>query len=695
MGGKDRCDGYSDIILKDSEIGDMLSLEDARRLLESARRRQADLEMQNEELKKVQEAIEEGRRRLADLYDCAPVGYLTLNQGVIDEANLTASALLRLPRQQLMGIPFQQYVDPDHNDEYFKHHQNVLESNKRAACELRLRKSDGEAFWARFESVPFGPAGSDLGSVSLYTAIIDISERKRAEEALRESEEKYRALVESVNSVIIRIDNEGRVIFLNDYGRDFFGYSMDELEGKGLVGTVLPSEAAGHLNIKSLLAYMAEHPEEYREKEIENRRRNGERVWVSWTTKTLHDKEGRFAGILAVGNDVTQRKRLEREIRQAQKMEAIGTLAGGIAHDFNNILAAIIGFAEMVEDDLPPESKSVRQIHRVLSAASRGADLVQQILAFSRNTGIARVPLSVSRLARETVRSLRASLPCTVEIELTTRAMRDTVAASPSDIRQIFINLATNASSAMKEKAGTIRIGIANITLESACPIPDADIKPGEYVEITVEDSGCGMSSDTMQHIFEPFFTTKEVGRGTGMGLAVVFGIVKSLDGLIRVESEPGTGSVFRVLLPVPRIHEEPDSSAEAVLPTGTERVLFVDDEELIVEWGRAALERLGYTVTAFLDGAKALDAFSSDPFGFDLIIVDQTMPKLTGLTLSKKFLKIRPDIPIVLCTGHGGVVSPEKVKAAGIREFIVKPLGRHELAEVIRRVLNTPMPGV
>jgi len=467
------------------------------------------------------------------------------------------------------------------------------------------------------------------------------------------------------------------------------------LEGKGLVGTVLPSEAAGHLNIKALLAYMAEHPEEYREKEIENRRRNGERVWVSWTTRTLHDKEGRFAGILAVGNDITQRKRLEREMRQAQKMEAVGTLAGGIAHDFNNILAAIIGFAEMVEDDLPPESKSVRQVHRVLSAASRGADLVQQILAFSRNTGIARVPLSLSRLARETVRSLRASLPRAVEIELTTRAMRDTVVASPSDIRQIFINLATNASSAMEGAAGTIRIGIANIVFESASPIADADIKPGEYVEITVEDSGSGMSSDTMQHIFEPFFTTKEVGRGTGMGLAVVFGIVKSLDGSIRVESEPGTGSVFRVFLPVARIDEEPDNSAEAAPPTGTERVLFIDDEELIVEWGRAALERLGYTVTAFLDGAKALDAFSFDPFGFDLVIVDQTMPKLTGLTLSKKFLKIRPDIPIVLCTGHSGVVSSEKAKAAGIREFLMKPLGRHELAEVIRRVLNAPAPGV
>jgi len=247
----------------------------------------------------------------------------------------------------------------------------------------------------------------------------------------------------------------------------------------------------------------------------------------------------------------------------------------------------------------------------------------------------------------------------------------------------------------MKEAAGTIKIGIANIAFESTSPIPDADIKPGEYIEITVEDSGSGMSSDTMQHIFEPFFTTKEVGRGTGMGLAVVFGIVKSLDGSIRVESEPGTGSVFRVFLPVARIHEERDSSAEASPPTGTERVLFIDDEELIVEWGRAVLERLGYTVTAFLDGAKALDAFSSDPFGFDLVIVDQTMPKLTGLTLSKKFLKVRPDIPIVLCTGHSGVVSPEKAKAAGIREFLMKPLGRHELAEVIRRVLNAPAPGV
>jgi PAS domain S-box-containing protein len=388
--------------------------------------------------------------------------------------------------------------------------------------------------------------------------------------------------------------------------------------------------------------------------------------------------------------ETEENQRLEAQLRQSQKMEAIGTLAGGIAHDFNNILAAIIGFGEMVEEDLPPDSPSIPRIQRVLSAASRGTELVRQILAFSRKAEFTRTPLSLAPLVKEAIQLLRASLPTTIEIKLSMKAAKDTILASPSEVQQILMNLITNASFAMKERGGILGINITNVDFKPDSPVFDADIEPGEYVQIVVTDTGSGMQPDVMKRIFEPFFTTKGVGEGTGMGLPVVYGIVKSLHGTITVESEPGAGSTFRVFLPMTRTDEKPESSEAQVTPKGTERILFVDDEALLTEWGQAALERLGYTVTALTDSTEALKTFSSDPSHFDLVILDQTMPKFTGLQLARKLLEVQNNIPIIICTGHSDSVSPEKAREVGIKEFLIKPIGKQLLATVVRRVLDT-----
>lgn len=388
--------------------------------------------------------------------------------------------------------------------------------------------------------------------------------------------------------------------------------------------------------------------------------------------------------------ETKERANLEEQLRQSQKMEAIGTLAGGVAHDFNNILAAIIGFTEMVEEDLPPESQSRPRIGRVLKAASRGKDLVRQILAFSRKTELERKPLSLSSVIHETFQLLRASLPTTIEMNLSSKATRDTILASPAEVQQIIMNLATNAFFAMREKGGILSINTTDIDFEPDSPVLDADVEPGEYVQLVVADTGHGMEHQVMQRVFEPFFTTKGVGEGTGMGLAVVYGIVKSLHGTIAVESEPGKGSTFRICLPVARADENQESIVVQATPGGTEHILFVDDEELLVEWGQAALERLGYTVTALTDSMEALKLFSVDPSRFDLVITDQTMPKLTGLHLARKLLAIRTNIPIILCTGHSDSVTPQKARDAGIRDFLMKPLGKQQLAEAVQRVLNT-----
>jgi PAS domain S-box-containing protein len=388
--------------------------------------------------------------------------------------------------------------------------------------------------------------------------------------------------------------------------------------------------------------------------------------------------------------EVEERKKAEEALRQAHKMEAIGTLAGGIAHDFNNILAAIMGFTEMLIEDLPEGGQEEKNLHYILKSAHRGKDLVRQILAFSRKSDHVRGSMSLTPLIRETVQLLRASLPATIKIVFKTTATLDTILASPTEMQQVIMNLAANAALAMQEKGGSLEISLNDIDLPSDSPLIGLDKAQCEYLQLVVRDTGIGMTPEVMKRIFEPFFTTREVGKGTGMGLAVVYGIVTDLHGTITVESEPGVGSIFRVFLPKAASEETTDPVKTDTGPKGKERILFLDDEELLAEWGHAALTRLGYKVTSMTDSVKALKTFSTDPAQFDLIVTDQTMPGMTGIQIAREFLALRRDIPIILCTGHSETVTPEEAQAVGIREFLMKPVNKTEFAKTIRRVLDT-----
>jgi len=392
---------------------------------------------------------------------------------------------------------------------------------------------------------------------------------------------------------------------------------------------------------------------------------------------------------LSLKSETEERRSLEERLRQSQKMEAIGTLAGGIAHDFNNILAGIIGFTEMVEEDLPEDSHLREYVRRIHKASLRGRDLVRQILTFSRKADHARTPTFLSPVINETCNLLKASLPATIEILVDLRSVEDRVRSSAVELQQILMNLATNAAHAMKERGGTLRISLSEVDLTGPLPLGDPGMKPGRYLELVVTDTGEGMAPDVMKRVFEPFFTTRRIGEGTGMGLAVVYGIVKGLGGTVTVESEPRAGSTFHVFLPKTDAGPESEVPVPHGIPGGTERVLFVDDEDLLVELGHDLLESLGYRVTALTDSEKALRVFSSNPASFDLVITDQIMPGLTGIDLAKHFLAIRGDIPIILCTGHSATVSPEIAKEAGVRAFVMKPLSKEDLAEVIRAVLD------
>jgi len=567
-----------------------------------------------------------------------------------------------------------------------------------------------------------------ISNEQLVARIESILRIKRTDEALKVSETRYRRLFETAQDGALILDADtGQIDDVNPFLKALLGYTHEEFMGKKLWEMVAFKNTE-----KSKAAFEELQRKGYiRYEDLPLRTKDGREIAVEFvsnvyqvnqhnviqcnirdiTYRKLVEEELRKAheemerrvkertaelseAYAKLGVEMVEREKVEDRLRQSHKMEAIGALAGGIAHDFNNILSAIIGFTEMAIEDLPKGNVEEKHLHYVLQSALRGKDLVKKILAFSRKTEHIRGSMSLTSIIKETIELLKASIPRTVEIVFRTMASSDTILASPGEIQQILMNLATNAALAMEDEVGTLEISLTDVDFTPEFPLLGPDILPGEYVQLAVSDTGVGMAPEVMKRIFEPFFTTREVGEGTGMGLPAVYGIVKDLQGTITVESRLEEGSIFRVFLPKIKVDVNSEQIMSEGSPRGNERVLFVDDEQFLAELGRDRLQRLGYTVTALTDANEALAIFSRDPSQFDLVITDQSMPKLTGHNLAKKLLKIRSDIPIVLCTGHSDSISPEKVKEAGISEFLMKPLAKVEIASVVRRVLDTKSEG-
>ena len=429
--------------------------------------------------------------------------------------------------------------------------------------------------------------------------------------------------------------------------------------------------------------------------QLEHYCKDGPTIWVELTASFLRDKAGEVIGILGVSRDISERKKagqekkiLETRLQQAHKMEAIGTLAGGIAHDFNNILSAVIGYTEMALEDTEEGSLIHSNLQGVFIAGNRAKDLVAQILTFSRQADQELRPVQVELIVKEAIKLLRASLPSTIEIKQNI-ASKSATLADPTQIHQVLMNLCTNAVHAMQGTGGQLAVSLSDVAIDFEFEARQLDISPGAYLRLVVSDTGHGMRADVKARIFDPFFTTKETGQGTGMGLSVVHGIVKSHKGAIAVKSEPGQGTTFEVFLPVSRNKVKLTTDAGTELPTGNERILLVDDEKTLVDLGRQMLERLGYSVESRTSSIEALEMFKARSDDFDLVITDMTMPNLTGEKLAGELMKIRADIPVILCTGFSEQITEEHAKGLGIKECILKPIVMNKLAEVVRSVLD------
>jgi len=628
--------------------------------------------------KRAEKALAESERRFRTIIESASLAILAVREGKFVFVNPAGAKLCGYANaEEMIGLDALHSVAPEYRDIVRRRITKVEVGQENPPIDYQMLRCNGERLWVKSSSVVIDFEGKPT------TLILgrDVAREKLAEE----ERARLMSAIEQSDEAIVITDRKGDIQYVNPSFERVTGYKKDQVIGRN--PRIVKSGKHDEAFYKDLWQTIVSG--KTWKNRIVNRRKDGSLYTEECSISPVVDERGDIANFVAVKRDVTSEIEMEKRLAQAQKMEAIGNLAGGIAHDFNNILSPIMLHAELAMMDLPEDSPLQMNMKQIYKSGDRARKLVQQILTFARVKEKEKIPLKASLIVKEAVKFLRATIPSIVDLSYEINTDRDMVLADPTQMHQIVMNLCTNAAHAMRETGGQLKVMLmeARVAPEETNGI--GEVVLGDFLKMSVSDTGSGVPPDIVDKIFDPYFTTKEQGQGTGLGLAVVHGIVKSCNGHIAVESEVGKGSVFHVYLPIVDAHASTVQEEKSELPKGTEHILLVDDEQAAVTAIQPLLERLGYRITAKTDSLEALDLFREAPEAFDVVITDQTMPRMTGKDLALELMAVRPDIPIILCTGFSEQINEDAAKRMGIRAFVPKPIVMHQMARAIREAVE------
>jgi PAS domain S-box-containing protein len=607
--------------------------------------------------------------------------------GTIVDVNHRVISGLGFSHKELVGRQLQDVIVPEQRLN-FGTYLRRLRQGRKVTGKVTFISKTGQLLFMEFSSVK--ARHTEEGDV-VYCLARDVTERQQTQKALAESQARFKDIFETAAAGMMIVNRKSRTIvevnpaaaqMIREPVRDIKGRLLDQLirtdtppagdlQTPSCLSDVDPAECRLTCGRETIPILQTIRPMEF----------SGQPHWLISFINLQKIKEAESA-----------QREAESHLNRAQHLQAIGTLAGGIAHDFNNILYGVIGYAQLALDDASRGTVLHDNIREILQGCHRAKELVGQIMTFSRQDESQKKSVHLTPLIKEALNLLRASIPTTIEIQTDIAQKTAPVLANSTQIHQVIMNLCTNAAQSMLPQGGHLRVVLEELDIKTEENALHGPVAAGAYVRLAVIDTGCGIQEELKYRIFEPFFTTKTHGQGTGMGLAVVLGAVQAHGGAIRLDSEPGKGTRFEILLPAIKSSRELEPDPHVALTGGRERLLLVDDEKALIQMGLQMLTRLGYHVTPFQDPLKALQAFHDRPADFDLVITDLTMPKMKGTRLAQHMLHLKPEIPIILCTGYGDEVTHEQIEEIGIRELLLKPILRQHLAFAIRKALESPV---
>lgn len=668
---------------QDAEPQDALSLDDAKRLLHELRVHQIELEMQNEELRLTQIELDASRARYFDLYDLAPVGYCAINErGSVLEANLTATTLLGVTRKELVDKPISRFIFHEDQDIHYLHCKQLFKSGNPNTCELRMLRG-GMPFWARLEaSVAQVPDAAPFCRITLS----DITARKVAETALKDSEAKLRGILDNIGLGVSLISPKMEILELNRQMREWFpsvdpslhpscfrAFNAPSSEEPCVCCPVAKTLEDGLVHETTMQIPMAGVIRDYRV-----------------VSSPVAGADGKVAAVVEMLEDITDKLSLESQLLQAQKMEAIGLLAGGVAHDFNNMLAVIIGRTELALKKVDPALPVYASLQEILKAAGRSTDLTRQLLAFARRQAVCPKVIDLNEPVDGILKMLRRLIGEDIELVWKPRPGGCRVEIDPSQVDQILTNLCVNAHDAIAG-VGKIVIETNNVVLDEAYCAGHPGFVPGDFAMLSVSDSGCGMDKKTQDRMFEPFFTTKAMGKGSGLGLAMVYGIVKQNKGFIDVDSKLGAGATFNIYLPrcPDASGQRPEESHAPKIQGGHETILLVEDEPAIMIMAKEMLADFGYNVLASETPAGAIEIANERAGDISLLLTDVVMPKMNGVELAKELVSRHPQIKCLFMSGYSSNVLIQSGMLAEDIHYLQKPFSMAALASKVRGTLD------